>query len=71
MDLLEAFTEHWKGITGYYLEATGEWGAGRGSLCPRMGSLCPRMGSLRRGNKVPVVWEQGPRVLGRRPCALR
>lgn len=37
VDLLEAFTEHWKGITGYYLEATGEWGAGRGSLCPGVG----------------------------------
>ncbi|XP_074708271.1 FHF complex subunit HOOK-interacting protein 2B isoform X2 [Strix uralensis] len=24
LDLLEAFTEHWKGITGYYLEATDE-----------------------------------------------
>ncbi|KAM8990790.1 FHF complex subunit HOOK-interacting protein 2B isoform 1-T2 [Ara ararauna] len=24
VDLLEAFTEHWKGITGYYLEATDE-----------------------------------------------
>ena len=56
MDLLEAFTEHWKGITGYYLEATGEWGAGRGSLCPRMRSLW-------RGNEVSVVWEQGPRAL--------
>ncbi|XP_074784503.1 FHF complex subunit HOOK-interacting protein 2B isoform X1 [Athene noctua] len=24
LDLLEAFTDHWKGITGYYLEATDE-----------------------------------------------
>ncbi|NXM13893.1 F16B2 protein, partial [Ploceus nigricollis] len=24
VDLLEAFTEHWTGITGYYLEATDE-----------------------------------------------
>ncbi|NWX94191.1 F16B2 protein, partial [Nothoprocta ornata] len=24
VDLLEAFVEHWKGITGYYLEATDE-----------------------------------------------
>ncbi|XP_064031522.1 FHF complex subunit HOOK-interacting protein 2B isoform X2 [Pogoniulus pusillus] len=24
LDLLEAFTEHWKGVTGYYLEATDE-----------------------------------------------
>lgn len=53
MDLLEAFTEHWKGITGYYLEATGEWGAGRGSPCPRMGSLW-------WGNRVLVSWERAP-----------
>ncbi|NXX81565.1 F16B2 protein, partial [Urocolius indicus] len=24
LDLLEAFTEHWKGVTGYYLETTDE-----------------------------------------------
>lgn len=60
MDLLEAFTEHWKGITGYYLEATGEWGVGRGSPCPRVGSRW-------RGNKVSVEREQGPWVLGRVP----
>lgn len=40
MDLLEAFTEHWRGITGYYLEATGEGGAG--SPCPGLGVLFPR-----------------------------
>lgn len=24
IDLLEAFVEHWKGITNYYIESTGE-----------------------------------------------
>lgn len=28
VELLEAFSGHWRGITGYYLEATGEWGSG-------------------------------------------
>ena len=56
LDLLEAFVEHWKGITHYYIESTGEaWsslqGAGRTVRAdhsaaqrhrsPREGDICP------------------------------
>ncbi|KAM4883730.1 FHF complex subunit HOOK-interacting protein 2B [Sylvia borin] len=34
VDLLEAFTEHWRGITGYYLEATDESVAARQTDIP-------------------------------------
>lgn len=52
IDLLEAFVEHWKGITHYYIESTGErsWeermGRGtrqlRGAGAPGKGQLLPR-----------------------------
>lgn len=44
MDLLESFIEHWRGITGYYLETTGEWGVGRGER--GLGGFLSRIGIL-------------------------
>lgn len=51
IDLLEAFVEHWKGITNYYIESTG--GAKPGDPCREWGYRCGQVTMQLRDAGVP------------------